>query len=403
MTALRHLAIVVAVSLLAAPAAHALTTYTFVDLGTLPDGSSSEGLAINASMRVTGVSQVTIYNGYHAYCRRSGDPLLDLGTLDGDDWWKTSRGFGINASGQVTGRSGGTADHHPFLWTDLNANFAKDAGEMTDLGTLGGNTGIGYGVNDSGHVAGYAYVAGDAAYRAFLWVDGDGDRTGDPGEMRDLGTLEVGGSFGIHSKAWALSNDDHVVGEAQIPNGSMRAFIWEDNTMTNLGAPIGANSSCARDLNEAADMVVGYSTGATSSATLWTESGGTWSKSLLPKLVTGSAVAYGLNDNGQIVGYSMSADPLGAHAVIWEGGAVTDLNDVIVNLPDNVIVVQARDINNYGVIVGSCSVPADGGSRYTHACILTPVQAPVPEPATLTLTAAVLVTLVWSRRRRRRR
>ena len=50
MTALRHLAIVVAVSLLAAPAAHALTTYTFVDLGTLPDGSSSEGLAINASM-----------------------------------------------------------------------------------------------------------------------------------------------------------------------------------------------------------------------------------------------------------------------------------------------------------------------------------------------------------------
>jgi len=127
---------------------HAVTTYNFIDLGTLPAGSNSEGKAINASMRVTGVSQVTIYNGYHAYCRRSGDNMLDLGTLDGDDWWKTSYGYDINASGQVTGRSGDTGSFHPFLWTDLNGNFQKDAGEMTDLGTLGGSSGIGYGVND---------------------------------------------------------------------------------------------------------------------------------------------------------------------------------------------------------------------------------------------------------------
>ncbi|HUV38116.1 MAG TPA: PEP-CTERM sorting domain-containing protein, partial [Planctomycetota bacterium] len=248
---------------------------------------------------------------------------------------------------------------------------------------------------------GYAYVTGDSAYRAFLWVDADNDRAGDPGEMRDLGTLEVGGNYGLHSKAWAVSNDDHVVGEAQIPNGSMRAFIWEDNTMTNLGALIGANSSCARDLNEAVDTVVGYSMGTTSAPTVWTKSGGTWSKSQLPKLVLGNADAYGINDNGQIVGYSMSSDPLGAHAVIWENGIITDLNSVIVNLPDNVIVVQAQDINNYGVIVATCSVPTGEGYRYTHACILTPVQTPIPEPATMLLVAAGTGGFMWLRRRRR--
>ncbi|MGH8319124.1 MAG: hypothetical protein ACREUL_14300 [Steroidobacteraceae bacterium] len=68
--------------------------------------------------------------------------LTDLGTLGGD----TSGGLGINDSGEVTGystTSGGL--QHAFLY---------NGSSMTDLGTLGGDTSGGLGINDSGEVTG---------------------------------------------------------------------------------------------------------------------------------------------------------------------------------------------------------------------------------------------------------
>ncbi len=52
---------------------------------------------------------------------------------------------------------------------------------VTDLGTFGGASSHGYGINASGQVTGYAYTTGNAAYHAFLY-DGTLPRAGSPAE-----------------------------------------------------------------------------------------------------------------------------------------------------------------------------------------------------------------------------
>lgn len=54
------------------------------------------------------------------------------------------------------------------------------------------------------------------------------------------------------------------------------------------------------------------------------------------------ATAYGLNDNGQVVGSSYNVATGKSEAVIWNNGVVTSLGFEGV----------ARDVNNYGVVVG---------------------------------------------------
>ena len=81
--------------------------------------------------------------------------ITELGTLGG----RTSTGYGINSSGQVTGvaiTAGGTA--HAFAYSPAHG--------MTDLGTLGGATSAGYAINSSGQVTGVAMTA-DGTSRAF--------------------------------------------------------------------------------------------------------------------------------------------------------------------------------------------------------------------------------------------
>lgn len=95
--------------------------------------------SINNAGRVAGTAggRATVWNG---------TTTIDLGP---------GVARAINDPGQVAGTSGS----HATLW---NATTA------TDLGTLGGTNSIAYGVNNTGQVAGYSYVAGDAAIHATL-------------------------------------------------------------------------------------------------------------------------------------------------------------------------------------------------------------------------------------------
>ena len=71
--------------------------------------------------------------------------VTDLGTLGGISTY----GYGINASGEVTGFSS---------TTDGSATqaFLSD-GTTHDLGSLGGTKSEGLGINDSGQMTGYAF------------------------------------------------------------------------------------------------------------------------------------------------------------------------------------------------------------------------------------------------------
>ena len=213
------------------------------ELGTL-GGDHSEALQINEAGQVVGHSttapgQELLDPGTRAFLWEDG-AMTDLGTLDSD----FSRATAINEAGQVVGTSE-TADGavHPFLWAD---------GTMTDLGTLPGfGGGRAVDVNDAGHVVGFAVdplpdaqatPTGDEAQplerHAWLYR---------AGELIDLGTLG-----GTNSAALSINAATTVVGYAETAAEAMpaaaatpvageeaappppHAFVWADGVMADL-------------------------------------------------------------------------------------------------------------------------------------------------------------------------
>src|SRR5277367_1983209 len=88
---------------------------------------------------------------------QSSYTVTDLGTL-GSNGYSAARA--INATAEVTGAAGTTN-------SNLSDIFLYSDGAMTSLGTLGGTSGIGNGINASGQVAGYSQNS-VGTYRAFL-------------------------------------------------------------------------------------------------------------------------------------------------------------------------------------------------------------------------------------------
>jgi len=121
--------------------------------------------------------------GWVALCPRPGlaqtrYTITDLGTLRGSSGY--SQGFGINASGDVTGLS--------LNQSGLYRGFLYHGGSMTDLGTLGSFLpSVGFGINASRQVTGYSYLSDDTSQNAFLY---------DSGTIVSLGTLGGSQSFG---------------------------------------------------------------------------------------------------------------------------------------------------------------------------------------------------------------
>src|SRR5438105_3663682 len=81
-----------------------------------------------------------------------------LGTLGG-----RSVAFDVNSHGQATGESlAQNGEVHAFLWTK--------SGGMQDLGTLGGNSSSGQGINAAGQVVGISRPAGSNIAHPFSWT-----------------------------------------------------------------------------------------------------------------------------------------------------------------------------------------------------------------------------------------
>jgi probable HAF family extracellular repeat protein len=240
--------------------------------------------------------------------------MKDLGTLPGDT---NSYAYGINPTSsygvQVVGESdSASGQRRAFLWTQN--------GGMISLGTLGGTESEAAGINDAGQVTGDARLSGDTVTHAFLWQNG---------VMTDLGT--TGGNF---SSGHAINTGGQVAGEL-LPKNSTEdnAFHWTPTTLNgtkgkmadlgtlNLGGTI--KLSDANGINDAGD-VVGWSgdgLGIQSHAFYWPGSGGIKDLNSLVPANTGFAWldnATGINNNGQIIGTGQLESPLGPyeHAVL---------------------------------------------------------------------------------------
>jgi len=211
----------------------------------------------------------------------------------------------------------------------------------TDLGDLpgGDDESRSYGINANGQVVGYAYVGTNQ--RGFLWSNG---------VMTDLGDLSGEGDW---SRAEGVNASGQVVGATNV--GQMtRAFLWTNGVMTDLGdlTTLGTGWTNARALNDNG-QVVGYSLTDTgdSHPFLWAN-GVMTDLGDLPGAATGGhgfASACAINDSGQVVGYSEL--PAGNRAFLWENGTMTAL----AALPGGDGTSEAYGINASGKIVGFCA------------------------------------------------
>lgn len=321
-------------------------SYVVIDLGTLPGHSFSIALGVNDAGKVVGGSDGRAFLW--------ADGLMeDLGTLPGGDCGGcSSLAWGINNSDQAVGESytriNGSYFNHAFLWQN---------DVMQDLGTLGGDFSHAFAVNDNGVVVGEAMVAsGD--FHAFRWSNGT---------MQDLGVL----SGGFSSSALSINESGQIVGFSDNADGWTRAVLWQGGTIYDLGTLPNRENSIATSINNSG-QVVGYSFPSviglnTFRAFIWQSGVMTDLNELIPPgsgwLLT---FAYGINDNGQIVGEGLHNGA--RRAFLYQDGEVVDLTDATV-CGSSCVLYTARGINNLGQIVG-------GGvfGSASHGFLLSPVR-----------------------------
>jgi probable HAF family extracellular repeat protein len=180
---------------------------------------------------VAGVSYISGGQAEHAFLYSNG-AMQDLGTLGGTN----SYGYGINASGQVTGGATTAAGTLHVFVTDPTT-FA-----MTDLGTLTGYTNsVATGINAGGQVTGYAY-SGSTQYRAFV-----SDAT--TNTMTDLGTLG-----GARAQGLGINTSGQVVGTSLISNGTWHGFVYSNGQILDLNSLLSASDAATYVITSAAGI-----------------------------------------------------------------------------------------------------------------------------------------------------
>jgi probable HAF family extracellular repeat protein/T5SS/PEP-CTERM-associated repeat protein len=215
---------------------------------------------------------------------------------------------------------------------DLNAQSSKFRYTVTDLGTLGGVTTKGMGINENGDIVGASQIG--SFLNAFLWADSI---------MANLGDLSGRGSW-----AYDINDAGQVVGGSSDASGNFHAFRWQQSGgMQDLGT-LGGPSSYAFEINNSG-QTVGYACCApetfTSHAVLW-GSGGIVDLGDLDPVWPAISAAYGINDAGQVVGGSYDASA-NFHAFLWQNGSMQDLGTLGGDYS------SAEAINENGQVVGT--------------------------------------------------
>ena len=167
------------------------------DLRSLGVPGATSAVAINESNRIVGQRLTSNYKAYAFDL--DVQALTDLGTFGGP----TSEALGLNDLGHVVGWAT-NANHNtrPFLWT-------PSAG-LQDLGSLGGQPydfGKAHAINTAGQVVGYSST-GTGDYRAFLWDAQHGMRDLNT-LVDDLGTFELVTAVRIGNTGWIVGDGRH--------------------------------------------------------------------------------------------------------------------------------------------------------------------------------------------------
>lgn len=344
----------------------ATTTYSLTPLGTL--GGSTIARGVNTSGEVVGQSQGP--SGLRAFLWNGGTTPQDLGTLGG----LTSAGRGINDAGQIVGFSRTSR-------TSLQQRaFLYSGGAMEPLGTLFGDTSSSEAsaINAEGQIVGRSFTSSERG-EAFRYSDGT---------MKSLGTLprSADGQY-PYSEAWAINGRGEVVGESGVHEDQGEAFLYSEGVMRGLGTlPRGTDGqypySEALGINDTG-QIAGWSYTSRSlvqgRAFLY-ENGQMKDLGALPGDLYSMARA--IDEHGRVVGQSRDAGG-NNRAFLWENGQMKDLNGLIrpddpdhPEAPGSTIgrLLDAYAIGDSGKIVGS-AFTKDGQVR---AFLLTPDDTTAP-------------------------
>jgi probable HAF family extracellular repeat protein len=177
-------------------------------LGTLPGGNYSQGFWISNSGLIAGdadngvIDPITGLLESRAVVWNSGQ-ITNLGTLGGNWSWTSA----VNDAGVVAGCTTNTTSD-PYSWNGVGTQtraFQWKNGAMKDLGTLGGPDACAGYENDSGQISGVSCtnatpspLTGIPTVDPFLWNNG---------KMLDLGSL--GGDY---AEVTGMNNLGQVIG-----------------------------------------------------------------------------------------------------------------------------------------------------------------------------------------------
>lgn len=251
----------------------------------------------------------------------------------------------------------------------LNGHAVIDLdGFKIDLGTLGGtNSWINWGgINDRGEAVGLAETSVPDPDGEDVCGFGTG-KTCLPFLWQNLHMSALPTVGGNNGQASAINNRGQIAGFAETtvvdsecpPFKTTLPVLWENGKVQPLPTVGSDPDGVAFGINEQG-QAVGYSGTCTSAhhAVLW-ENG---TAIALPGLgIARSNIAFGINDQGQIVGESRSPDGTTRLAVLWQNRAITNLG----TLPGD-FAALATGINNQGQVVGST---LDSNFNWSHGFI----------------------------------
>lgn len=276
-----------------------------------------------------------------------------------------------------------------FLSTGIVLAQSLQVYNSVDIGTLGGTESYTSNINNKGYVVGYSLVTATEAHAYLYKTDAN------PGEkLIDLGKLP--GS--ANSYAFDLNEEGYVTGACYVSSGIEHAFLYNDKGMINLNTSLGSTSSRAVGINNSGQVVGNYNGGSFlydyikeemvslgpytvrdindkgQMAGAYYPSGKTHAMMLLSDgTITDlgtlggnftNSEAYGINENGQIVGaswyFTMSNPAVIKHAFLYSNGTMTDLGTL------GGTYSCAMDINNNGQVVGYAGAYGALGLEYSH-------------------------------------
>ena len=346
------------------------------DLGLLPGGTTSAGLAINSQPIIVGLATDSNLNLQRPFWDANTGEIV--GFAENFNPASTAIPEHMNESRAMGGTEVyGDNVYQGIYWNSIGQAFVLPplAGVDPFYGSLHTKA---HGINSQGQLAGAGKEGGPNFYtHAALWLNEDT-------EAIDLGFLGQGIPLN-YSEAYGVNDLSHVVGNSAI-GSFIRGFLWRSGQMTDLGALSGQVVSEASAINNTG-LIVGKSN---IFPVVWeydiTNPNDAPRIQQLP-IPAGffSATTTAVNDAGDVVGYAGSPN-IDSHAVLWRNGIAIDLGV----WPGGHYSV-ANGINNLGQIVGTGTV---AGDNLDHALMWTVDQGtPSPTPtATATATSTPSAT-----------